>query len=79
MDSALAPYRGQIGWPRLIHGRPTIVHRRYKPGDFPVAEHAHAHAHTIKLPVWHREQDLELAEQYVRAAVKISDHHKELQ
>ncbi|MFE9425254.1 hypothetical protein ACFYNO_20030 [Kitasatospora sp. NPDC006697] len=38
-----------------------------------------AHAHTIKLPVWHREQDLELAEQYVRAAVKISDHHKELQ
>ncbi|MFC0602238.1 hypothetical protein [Streptomyces palmae] len=32
-------------------------------GDFPVAEHAHAH--TIKLPVWHREQDLELAEKYV--------------
>lgn len=51
-------------------------HRRYKPGDFPVAEHAHGH--TIKLPVWHREQDLELAEQYVRAAVKVSDHHKEL-
>lgn len=30
------------------------------------------------LPVWHREQDLELAAQYARAAMKISDHHKEL-
>ncbi|MFF0410096.1 hypothetical protein ACFYUY_06615 [Kitasatospora sp. NPDC004745] len=34
--------------------------------------------HTIKLPVWHREQDLRVAEQYVRAAVEISDHHEEL-
>ncbi|WP_199925970.1 DegT/DnrJ/EryC1/StrS family aminotransferase [Streptomyces sp. NRRL S-495] len=51
-------------------------HRRYEPGDFPVAERAHAHM--IKLPVWHREQDLELAAQYARAAMKISDHHKEL-
>ncbi|MFJ4096740.1 DegT/DnrJ/EryC1/StrS family aminotransferase [Kitasatospora sp. NPDC089913] len=59
----------------LFPGHPHS-HRRYRAGDFPVAEHAHAH--TIKLPVWHREQDLELAEQYVRAAVKISDHHKEL-
>ncbi|MDY0811873.1 hypothetical protein [Kitasatospora purpeofusca] len=31
-----------------------------------------------KLPVWHREQDLEPAGQYARAAMKISDHHKEL-
>ncbi|GAA2233735.1 hypothetical protein GCM10010430_13040 [Kitasatospora cystarginea] len=60
----------------LFPGHPHS-HRRYERGDFPVAEHAHAH--TIKLPVWHREQDLEVAEQYVRAAVKISDHHKELQ
>ncbi|MFD7827977.1 hypothetical protein [Kitasatospora sp. NPDC059803] len=37
-----------------------------------------AHADMIKLPVWHREQDLELVEQYVRAAIKISDHHEEL-
>ncbi|MFI2608835.1 DegT/DnrJ/EryC1/StrS family aminotransferase [Kitasatospora sp. NPDC018619] len=51
-------------------------HRRYPTGFFPVAEHAYRH--TIKLPVWHREQDLALAEQYVRAAVKVSDHHKEL-
>jgi hypothetical protein len=28
---------------------------------------------------WHRERDLELAEQYVRPAIKISDHHNELQ
>ncbi|OKI16317.1 DegT/DnrJ/EryC1/StrS family aminotransferase [Streptomyces sp. CB03911] len=59
----------------LFPGHPHS-HRRYQPGDFPVAERAHAL--TIKLPVWHREQDLELAAQYVRAAVKISDHHKEL-
>lgn len=51
-------------------------HRRYADGDFPVAEHAHRH--TIKLPVWHREEDLPLAEQYVRAARKVIDHHKEL-
>ncbi|MFE2934087.1 DegT/DnrJ/EryC1/StrS family aminotransferase [Streptomyces sp. NPDC059278] len=59
----------------LFPGHPHS-HRHYKAGDFPVAEHAHAHA--IKFPVWHREQDLELAKQYVRAAIKISDHHKEL-
>ncbi|MFD7533262.1 DegT/DnrJ/EryC1/StrS family aminotransferase [Streptomyces sp. NPDC059849] len=59
----------------LFPGHPHS-HRHYKAGDFPVAEHAHAHA--IKLLVWHREQDLELAKQYVRAAIKISDHHKEL-
>ncbi|MEV5126753.1 hypothetical protein AB0K49_28790 [Streptomyces decoyicus] len=37
-----------------------------------------AHTHTIKLPVWHREQDLKLAEQYVSAARKAGEHHKEL-
>lgn len=49
---------------------------RYRPDDFPMAEKAHTH--TIKLPVWHREQDLKLAEQYVSAARKVSEHHKEL-
>lgn len=58
----------------LFPGHPHS-HRRYKAGDFPVAERAHAH--TVKLPVWHREQDLDVAEQYIRAAAKISDHHKE--
>ncbi|MFJ2776545.1 MULTISPECIES: hypothetical protein [unclassified Kitasatospora] len=51
-------------------------HRRYVDGDFPVAEHTYRR--TIKLPVWHREEDLPLAEQYVRAARKVIDHHKEL-
>ncbi|MEV0537354.1 DegT/DnrJ/EryC1/StrS family aminotransferase [Kitasatospora sp. NPDC050463] len=62
--------------PGPLFPRHPHSHRRYTSGDFPVAEQAHAH--TIKLPVRHREQDLELAEQYVRAAIKISDHHKEL-
>ncbi|WP_327070845.1 DegT/DnrJ/EryC1/StrS family aminotransferase [Kitasatospora sp. NBC_01250] len=60
---------------QLFPGHPRS-HRPYKEGDFPIAEHAHAH--TIKLPVWHREQDRPLAESYVRAAIKVSNHHKEL-
>ncbi|MGW9047350.1 hypothetical protein ACWGQL_33080 [Streptomyces lydicus] len=59
----------------LFPGYPN-TRSRYREGDFPVAEKAHAH--TIKLPVWHREQDLKLAEQYVSAARKVSEHHKEL-
>jgi hypothetical protein len=31
----------------------------------------------VKLPVWHRDQDLGLAEAYT-AAIKVADHHKEL-
>ncbi|MGW9177373.1 hypothetical protein [Streptomyces decoyicus] len=56
-------------------GYPNI-RSRYREGDFPVAEKAHTH--TIELPVWHREQDLELAEQYVSAARKAGECHKEL-
>lgn len=48
----------------------------YREGDFPAAEKAHTP--TAKLPVWHREQDLKLAGQYVSAARKVSEHHKEL-
>ncbi|MFG3054221.1 DegT/DnrJ/EryC1/StrS family aminotransferase [Kitasatospora sp. NPDC048239] len=59
----------------LFPGHPHS-HRRYADGDFPVAERAYRH--TIKLPVWHREQDLPLAADYVRAARKVIDHHKEL-
>ncbi|WP_327157301.1 DegT/DnrJ/EryC1/StrS family aminotransferase [Streptomyces tubercidicus] len=59
----------------LFPGYPN-TRSRYREGDFPVAEKAHTH--TIKLPVWHREQDLKLAEQYVCAARKASEHHKEL-
>ncbi|MCX5079221.1 hypothetical protein OHA84_38430 (plasmid) [Streptomyces sp. NBC_00513] len=61
--------------PQLFPNYPN-THNRYRPGDFPIAEKAHTH--TIKLPVWHRERDLELAEQYVSAARKVSEHHKEL-
>ncbi|MFB6813720.1 DegT/DnrJ/EryC1/StrS family aminotransferase [Streptomyces sp. NPDC056347] len=60
---------------QLFPGHPQH-HRQRLPGSFPVAEHTYRH--TIKLPVWHREQDLALARQYVRAASKVSDHHKEL-
>ncbi|MEV7843984.1 DegT/DnrJ/EryC1/StrS family aminotransferase [Streptomyces cyaneofuscatus] len=59
----------------LFPGHPDI-RSRYRPGDFPIAEKAHTH--TIKLPVWHREQDLKLADQYISAARKVSEHHKEL-
>ncbi|MFF1422797.1 DegT/DnrJ/EryC1/StrS family aminotransferase [Streptomyces sp. NPDC058280] len=59
----------------LFPGHPRS-HRRYGAGDFPIAERAHAH--TIKLPVWHREEDRPLAASYVRAALKVSDRHKEL-
>jgi hypothetical protein len=66
-----------------LYQRPDLIfpghphhHRQYSPGAFPVAEHVHRH--TLKLPVWHREQDLALAEQYARAAIKVSDHHEEL-
>ncbi|MFI9272617.1 DegT/DnrJ/EryC1/StrS family aminotransferase [Kitasatospora sp. NPDC052896] len=59
----------------LFPGHPHH-HRQYPPGSFPVAEHVYRNM--IKLPVWHREQDLALAEQYVDAAVKVSAHYKEL-
>ncbi|MEV5510046.1 DegT/DnrJ/EryC1/StrS family aminotransferase [Streptomyces orinoci] len=62
--------------PGLLFPGCSHQHRQYPPGSFPIAEHAYRH--TIKLPVWHREQDLALAEQYVRAATKVSDRHKEL-
>ncbi|WP_329177786.1 DegT/DnrJ/EryC1/StrS family aminotransferase [Streptomyces decoyicus] len=59
----------------LFPGYPN-TRSRYREGGFPVAEKAHTH--TIKLPVWHREEDLKLAEQYVSAARKASECHKEL-
>ncbi|MFJ1758589.1 DegT/DnrJ/EryC1/StrS family aminotransferase [Kitasatospora sp. NPDC088134] len=62
--------------PNLLFPGHPHSHRPYRPGMFPVAEHAHRH--TVKLPVWHRSADLETAEAYVHAAVKVSDHYKEL-
>ena len=48
----------------------------YQPGDFPRAEAFHAGA--IKLPVWHRDEDIPLAGQYAEAFRKVSEHHRDL-
>ncbi|MCZ0975870.1 hypothetical protein O1L55_40715 [Streptomyces albulus] len=36
------------------------------------------HGSTVKPPVWHRDQDLHLADAYTAAIVKVAEHHKEL-
>lgn len=48
----------------------------YQPGDFPRAEEFHERS--IKLPVWHREEDLPLAGQYVEAFRKVSASYRSL-
>ncbi|MCP2297587.1 dTDP-4-amino-4,6-dideoxygalactose transaminase [Nocardia amikacinitolerans] len=48
----------------------------YAPGDYPRAEAIH-HA-TLKLPVWHREQDLPLVDRYIEAIDKVVAHHSDL-
>ncbi|MGH8896535.1 MAG: DegT/DnrJ/EryC1/StrS family aminotransferase, partial [Egibacteraceae bacterium] len=49
---------------------------RYAPGDFPVAEHVHRQ--TLKLPVWHRDSDVPLADAYVTAFTKVVDSYTHL-
>jgi dTDP-4-amino-4,6-dideoxygalactose transaminase len=49
---------------------------RYGPGDFPKAEAFHARS--IKLPVWHRDEDLPLAGQYAEAFRKVSANYRSL-
>lgn len=44
----------------------------YQPGQFPTAERVWAR--TLKLPVWHREDDLPLAVRYVEAIRKVASH-----
>jgi perosamine synthetase len=48
----------------------------YRPGDFPQAEQVHRN--TLKLPVWHREEDLPIAMRYVDAIRKVIHHIEEL-
>ncbi|MET8779487.1 DegT/DnrJ/EryC1/StrS family aminotransferase [Nocardia sp. NPDC004654] len=48
----------------------------YAPGDYPRAEQIH-HT-TLKLPVWHREQDLALVDRYIEAIDKVIEHHSDL-
>ncbi|CAM4042060.1 DegT/DnrJ/EryC1/StrS family aminotransferase [Nocardia ninae] len=48
----------------------------YAPGDYTRAEQLH-HA-TLKLPVWHREQDLAIVDRYIEGIRKVTEHHTEL-
>jgi len=48
----------------------------YKAGQFPRAEAFHAN--TLKLPVWHREEDIPLAHAYTDAFAKVIAHHRDL-
>lgn len=48
----------------------------YRGGQFPVAEHLHHH--TLKLPVWHREEDLPLVDQYIEGFRKVIENHHQL-
>lgn len=48
----------------------------YTLGDFPVAERVHGRS--LKLPVWHREQDMLLVDSYLRAFGKITSNYTSL-
>lgn len=48
----------------------------YGPGQFPVAEAVHRH--TLKLPVWHREEDMPLVDHYIEAFRKVIENHEDL-
>lgn len=48
----------------------------YAPGQFPKAEAFHRN--TLKLPVWHGEEDIPLADAYIAAFAKVTTHHGDL-
>jgi dTDP-4-amino-4,6-dideoxygalactose transaminase len=48
----------------------------YVHGEFPHAEAIHAT--TLKLPVWHREEDMPLVDSYIEAFRKVSGQYREL-
>lgn len=48
----------------------------YQPGQFPVAQKVWRN--TLKLPVWHREEDLPLVERYIDGFRKVIDNHDDL-
>ncbi|GAA0452386.1 aminotransferase class I/II-fold pyridoxal phosphate-dependent enzyme [Streptomyces sp. NPDC046215] len=50
--------------------------RNPAPGDFPGAEHVYTT--TLKLPVWHLDEDVPLADAYTQAIVKVAAHHEDL-
>ena len=49
---------------------------KYGPGAFPRAEEVHGN--TLKLPVWHREEDMPLADQYIEAFRKVTTYYCDL-
>ncbi|GLY53593.1 DegT/DnrJ/EryC1/StrS family aminotransferase [Lentzea sp. NBRC 102530] len=60
----------------LLPHQPEFAQLHYQPGQFPVAELVHRH--TLKLPVWHREEDVPLARAYVDGIKKVVEHHHDL-
>lgn len=48
----------------------------YARGDFPRAEAIYGS--TLKLPVWHREEDMPLVDRYIEAFRKVIDNHRDL-
>jgi perosamine synthetase len=69
------PLFGDIG--TLFPHHPARTQLRYHRGQFPVAEQIHHH--TLKLPVWHREEDMPLVHRYVEGFSKVVEHHRDLQ
>ncbi|MGH3848237.1 MAG: hypothetical protein ACRDR6_28960 [Pseudonocardiaceae bacterium] len=63
------------------HPKPLFPHYRYlnrvnyRGGQFPIAEHVHQH--TLKLPVWHRAEEMPLVDQYIEGFRKVVDNHHE--
>jgi perosamine synthetase len=49
---------------------------RHARGDFPRAEEMHRN--TLKLPVWHREEDMPLVDYYIEAFRKVAEHYRDL-
>jgi hypothetical protein len=49
---------------------------RYEVGQFPTADKVWSN--TLKLPVWHREEDLTLVDRYIDGFRKVTAHHHEL-
>jgi len=50
--------------------------RGYRPEDFPIANGLHARS--LKLPVWHDEADIGMADAYVTAIRKVARNYREL-
>ena len=63
----------QVPTPLLPH---CVELPPYAAGQFPKAEAFHRHA--LKLPVWHREEDIPLVDAYTAAFAKVTTHHHDL-